>query len=232
MTALADRPLTDLLDAFASPDPTPGGGSAAALSGALGASLLAMVAALPKTKSGTPEERAALDAARVDLLNARGTLMALIDRDAAAYDAVVAAFRLPKATDEDKATRSRAIQAGTLQATEVPIETIRACIDALEAGRAVAAYGNPSAKSDIAVGVTTINTAVQGAMFNVEINISSLKDEAVVARLVSDLKALLDRGAALTRELYTAAGLFGFVREAAERLGYARDGKHAPSGRD
>src|SRR5437868_3782865 len=101
---LTSRTVTDLLDAFASPDPTPGGGSAAALAGAIGASLLAMVAAMPKTKTGT-EARAALDAAHVRLMEARKTLTELVDRDSAAYDLVVTAYRKPKATDEEKAAR-------------------------------------------------------------------------------------------------------------------------------
>src|SRR5262245_25106844 len=123
---LTSRSLTDLLDAFGSPDPTPGGGSAAALIGALGASLLAMVAGLPKTRTGVPAEREALDAARADLQRLQRTLIELVDRDAAAYDLVVAAFRKPKGTDEEKARRSAAIQDALRVATEVPIETYRA----------------------------------------------------------------------------------------------------------
>jgi formiminotetrahydrofolate cyclodeaminase len=218
--------VVDVLEAFASPDPTPGGGSAAALSGALGASLLAMVAGLPKTRTGTPEERQALDAARPALLRARDTLVSLIDRDAAAYDLVVLAFRLPKATDADKAARSQAIQAATLAATEVPVETIRACVDALEAGRAVASYGNPSAKSDIAVGVTTLGTAMQGALFNVEINIGGLKDPAVVERIVTGLKDIYKRTASTSTAIYREAGIGDLMRQAAERIGVLRDGKH------
>ncbi len=120
---LAKKSLSDVLDAFSSSDPTPGGGSAAALAGALGASLLAMVAGLPKTRSNTPEERAALDAARAKILELRARLIDLIDRDAAAYDTVVAAYRLPKGTDEEKAARKSAIQAALQLATSVPLET-------------------------------------------------------------------------------------------------------------
>jgi len=108
---LHDQRLPDLLDAFSSSDPTPGGGSAAALLGALGASLLAMVAGMPKTKSNTPEERAALDAARARLLELRKTLMELIDRDAGAYDRVVGPKTPPKYTHQVKNPPSGAIHA-------------------------------------------------------------------------------------------------------------------------
>ncbi len=138
---LATQSLTDVLDAFSSSAPTPGGGSAAALAGALGASLLAMVAALPKTKNNTPEERAALDAARATILRLRSQLVELIDRDAAAYDAVVAAYRLPKGTDEEKAVRKTAIQDALKLATDVPLETCLAVNDVAREAGAVAGGG-------------------------------------------------------------------------------------------
>src|SRR5215813_7098180 len=100
-----NRSVIELLDAFSSPDPTPGGGSASALSGALGASLLAMVAGLPKTRTSAPEERSTLDSARRQLMSLRGKLVELVDRDAAAYDLVVAAYKQPKTTDSEKAAR-------------------------------------------------------------------------------------------------------------------------------
>ena len=96
---LTTRSVTDLLDAFSTPDPTPGGGSAAALAGALGASLLAMVAGLPKTRTNSPEERSTLDTTRRRLLALRTQLAELVDRDAAAYDLVVTAYKQPKTTD-------------------------------------------------------------------------------------------------------------------------------------
>ena len=103
---LRDRPLADLLAAFSSPDPTPGGGSAAALSSAIGASLLMMVAALPKTRTGADEDRTALAAALQELSVIRERLVAAIDGDTAAYNGVVAAYKRPKATAEEQAARS------------------------------------------------------------------------------------------------------------------------------
>lgn len=180
---LTDRTVIDLLNAFSSPDPTPGGGSAAALAGALGASLLSMVAGMSKTRTGTPEVRAALDAARPGLLELRRVLLDLVDRDATAYDLVVAAYKRPKVTDEDKAARKAAIQAAMRIATEVPVETMAACADAIRAGEPVAEFGNPSAQSDILTGLELLKTGLIGARCNVEINIGSLTDASVVAAL-------------------------------------------------
>jgi formiminotetrahydrofolate cyclodeaminase len=186
---LTDRRVTDLLDAFASPDPTPGGGSAAALAGAIGTSLLAMVAAMPKTKTGTPEARTALDAAHVRLMEARQTLTELVDRDSAAYDLVVAAYRQPKGTDEEKAARKEAIQHAMRVATEVPLETATRCADAITDGAIVETYGNPNAMSDVGTAVALLRAGIRGAALNVEINIGSLTDAALADDIRRQLAA-------------------------------------------
>src|SRR3954454_18063645 len=107
---LLDDSVRDLLAAFSSPDPTPGGGSASALAAAVGASLLMMVAGLPKTRTGAAEEREALTASAAGLARLREALMEAIDRDAAAYDEVVAAYKLAKASPEEQSARKTAIQ--------------------------------------------------------------------------------------------------------------------------
>jgi formiminotetrahydrofolate cyclodeaminase len=216
---LAAKSLKDLLDAFASSDPTPGGGSAAALLGALGASLFAMVAALPKTRTGTPEERAALDAARADILRARDSLVDLIDRDAQAYDLVVAAYRQPKSTDDEKTARTAAIQNALRVATEVPVETIRACHAVIRAATAVGEFGNRSAQSDLAVAAMTVGTAVQAALFNVETNIGSLKDLRFVESITGELKQLQEEMGKAGTQVYASAGIGDLFKKIAERLG-------------
>jgi formiminotetrahydrofolate cyclodeaminase len=178
---LTNRPVSDLLDAFASPDPTPGGGSAAALAGALGASLLAMVAGMAKTKTGSPEARDALDAARGRLMAARATLIGLVDRDSAAYDLVVAAYGRPKGTDAEKAARRDAIQRAMRVATEVPLETATVCSHALSEAAVVEGLGNPTAASDVGTGIALLGAGLRGALLNVDANIGSLTDPAVVA---------------------------------------------------
>jgi formiminotetrahydrofolate cyclodeaminase len=182
MTAmrLADLRFIDLLAAFRSPDPTPGGGSASALSGAVGASLLAMVAALPKPRVQHADEETRLAAARARCTTTSDRLVALMDRDSDAYDTVVAAFRLPKTSDDEKRERSRRIQAALRTATETPLDVMRACLDAIQIGADVAALGNASASSDVQVGLELLMAGLRGAKLNVAINLGSIKDQAYV----------------------------------------------------
>jgi len=195
---LIDRTVTGLLEAISAADPTPGGGSAAALVGAAGASLLVMVTGMPKSRTNAIAEREALDSAHTELLRLRDELAALVDRDAAAYDLVVAAFRKPKGTDAEKLERKAAIQDATRVATEVPLESIRACVQAMQEGRAAAAYGNPSAASDVKVGYRLLLAAAEGALDNVEINLGGLTDTGLQtairdesAQLMRDARTLL-----------------------------------------
>src|SRR5262249_7793920 len=122
---LRDLAISDLLAAFSSPDPTPGGGSAAALSPAIGAPLPLMGASLPKTRASSDDDRAALAAAAGTLAGIRDRLTAAIDEDTAAYDGVVAAYRLPKGTGDEQAARKAAIQRALQAATEVPLEVMK-----------------------------------------------------------------------------------------------------------
>ena len=183
-----DRPsystmaLADLLDAFASLDPVPGGGSASALAGAVGASLLLMVAGMTKTKTGTPEETTDLAAAAARIRPLRDRLVSLVDSDSDAYAAVAAAFKLPKDTEENKTARKAAIQAATRQATEVPLETMRACRDAVRHAVIVARCGNRNATSDVGVALELLVAGTKGAGLNVDINLGGLADEAYVER--------------------------------------------------
>ena len=190
---LIDRTVSDILDAFASPDPTPGGGSAAALAGAIGTSLLAMVAAMPKTKTGAAESREALDSARGRLMAARAALTGLIDRDSAAYDLVVAAYRTPKTTEEEKTARRDAIQQAMRVATEVPLETATLCADALGDAAIVGEHGNPNATSDVGTAIALLRAGIRGAQLNVEINVGSLSDAALVAEISQKLTAAVGK---------------------------------------
>jgi formiminotetrahydrofolate cyclodeaminase len=183
MPTFATMAFADLLDAFASNDPVPGGGSASAVAGALGASLLLMVAGMPKTRSGTPEETADLAEAAARLRPLRDRLTMLVDKDSDAYNAVVAAFKLPKGTEEEKAARKNTIQAGTQEATEVPLDTMRSCRDALRHAVIVARNGNRNATSDVGVALALLAAGVKGAALNVDINLGGLSDQAYVDRV-------------------------------------------------
>jgi formiminotetrahydrofolate cyclodeaminase len=185
---LVDKTVSQLLDAFASSDPTPGGGSASALSGALGASLLLMVARMPKTQGAPEVDRPALDQAAAALAPLAAELRALVDRDAQAYDEVVAAYRLPKDTDQAKAARKSAIQRAMRTAVETPLAVMRGCQSGLAHADTVARHGNPNAASDVAVARLLLDAGLEGARANVEINLQSIADGEYVARVRRELQ--------------------------------------------
>jgi len=188
-----------LLDRFASSDPTPGGGSAAALAGATGAALVVMVCRTPKTRTGDPGERVRLDEVLARATDAGDRLRRLVDEDSVAYDAVVAAYRRPKATDEEKAARKRAVDAAMAAATEVPLRTAEACLVALGAAATAAADGNPNALSDARTAAALAWAGLTGAAENVRINVGSAGSSPARNRIEA-----LEREAS---ELLAAAGL-------------------------
>lgn len=181
--------------ALSSPEPTPGGGTAAAIAGAMGASLLVMVTGLAKSKTNTDDEKAALATARAAIEPSVAKLVQLADADTAAFNAVMAAYKLPKASDDEKAARSRAIQAALRGATETPLATVRVCVDVLDHGGAVAVHGNRSAASDAGVAIGLLKAAADGAAANVRINLDSLKDDTYVSTTRQALEKLVDAAA-------------------------------------
>jgi methenyltetrahydrofolate cyclohydrolase len=170
-------PVAQLLDALASPTPTPGGGTASAIAAAMGTSLLIMVTGLAKSRNNTDDEKAALAKTREALTPLTAHLTRLADADAQSFDRVMAAYKLPKVSDEEKAARSQAIQLALQGATTVPLETLRACADVLTHARVVAEHGNRSAASDAGVAVSLLQAAAAGAHANVRINLDGIKDE-------------------------------------------------------
>ena len=188
--------VAQLLAALASPDPTPGGGTAAAIAGAMGTSLLVMVTGLARSKNNLDQEKAALGVARAALEPISRRLMELADADTQAFNDVMAAYRLAKSTDEEKAARTRAIQAALRGATEVPLETLRACTGALAHAGAVVDNGNASAASDAGVAIGLLRAAAEGAAANVRINLTGLKDAAYVEATGAETARLLAAGAA------------------------------------
>jgi formiminotetrahydrofolate cyclodeaminase len=192
---LSAKSVRDLMAAFRSPDPTPGGGSAAALAGATGAALLAMVAGLPRPRAADDGEIARLRAAGEVCTRLSEELTALIDRDSAAYEAVMAAYRLPKATDEEKAQRSASIQTALSTAISAPLDVMRACAAAIEQAGTVESLGNANASSDVGVARELLAAGLAGARLNVEINLEGMKD----ARRAADIRAEVARLAATGR---------------------------------
>lgn len=151
--SLLDLTGRDLLAAFAADTPTPGGGSASAFAGAMGASLLAMVSQMKKTRHNTDEERAVLADTGNRLLALRDELARLTDEDTEAFNGVMSAFKKPKTTDEEKELRTCAIQTATLEATVTPLRVMQTAADALMLGLTVARFGNRNAASDAHVGI-------------------------------------------------------------------------------
>jgi methenyltetrahydrofolate cyclohydrolase len=181
MSALLDLRAAELLSRFGTPDPTPGGGSAAALAGALGASLVSMVCAMSKTRTGQAAERERLDTALLWAREAGERLQALVQEDALAYDAVVSAYRLPKSTDDEKAARKAAVATAMKRATEVPLMTVEACLVVLRAAQEAAAHGNPNALSDARTGGALGWAGLVGGAENVRVNAASLGEEGLPA---------------------------------------------------
>jgi methenyltetrahydrofolate cyclohydrolase len=169
--SLLDLTARALLDRFASPLPTPGGGSGAALAGALGAALVTMVCSMEKTRTGAAAERERLDEAVPRARRAGERLRQLVDEDAAAYDAVVSAYRLPRGTDAEKAARKVEVARTMAHATDVPRQTARACLEVMSVAVEAAADGNPNALSDARTGGALAWAGLQGALENVRINL-------------------------------------------------------------
>ena len=198
--------LVDLLDAFASNEPVPGGGSAAALTGALATSLLIMVAGLAKTRTGAPEEAADLAEASARLRPLRDSLLELVDDDSRAYAAVIETMRLPKATDAEREVRRAALDAAMQGATRVPLETMRFCQQALRGAMTVATHGNRNASTDTGTAVELLVAALRSAGLNVDVNLKGTSDAsfgervaAERAQLASDAEADAKRARAALR---------------------------------
>jgi formiminotetrahydrofolate cyclodeaminase len=187
---LVDKTVRDLLDAFSAPDPTPGGGSASALAASVGASLLLMVAGLPKTRTNTDEERAALRAASETLTALRRQLVDAIDADTAAYEEVVAAYQRPKASEVEQQARKGAIQQALKSATDVPLAVMRLSAAALEQADVVSEHGLKSAASDVGVARALLKAGAEGARLNVEINLDGIHDAAYRDRVLGEMTAL------------------------------------------
>src|SRR5918993_4099702 len=178
MASFSEMSVAQLLEALSSSNPTPGGGTAAAIAGAMGTSLLLMVTGLSKSKNNTDDEKAALAKARDVLVPIVAQLKQLADRDAQSFDRVMAAYRLPKNSDGEKTARTQAIQSALQGATTVPLETLRTCAEALTHARVVAEHGNRSAASDAGVAIGLLRAAANGAHANVQTNLEAIKDEA------------------------------------------------------
>ena len=183
----------DFIQSLSSAEPTPGGGTAAAIAGAMGTGLLIMVAGLARTRGNTDEERAVLAGVGSELVPLTGAFEACADLDSDAFNAVMTAYRRPKGTDDERASRKAAIGEAMRGATEAPLETLRLAARAILLGETVARLGNPSAASDAGVGAGLLHAAAHGAAANVRVNLDGLQDEAYRAAAAEQTETLLQR---------------------------------------
>jgi formiminotetrahydrofolate cyclodeaminase len=197
---MTDAPLTslsvrDLADRLASREPVPGGGSAAAIGGALGASLVGMVAELTIGRPDAAERDDVLREVRDSAARLRAELLDLAETDAAAYDAVVAARRLPKGTDAERAERSRRMRSTIVEAARVPLETARRSREVLDLAVRIAPIGNRNAVSDAGVAAQLASAAVRGAVLNVRINLPYLPADEPLRTSAAREAAMLEAAA-------------------------------------
>jgi formiminotetrahydrofolate cyclodeaminase len=196
MRSYSNFSLGELLDAFATAVPAPGGGSAAALAGAMGASLLLMAVGIRRSRSRGAAESPELTDAADRLQSLKAAFAALIDRDAEAYAAVIAARRLP-VSDEESRIRQRAALASAMRtATEAPLETLRACRRALHAAPVVAAHSTKGTRGDVAVAIELLRAAARGAGLTIDANLASLEDADYAAAVKTRRETLGSESAA------------------------------------
>jgi formiminotetrahydrofolate cyclodeaminase len=203
VTSFADASLTGFVDRLASAEPVPGGGSASAVTGSLGAALVAMVAALsenrPKYAAHAELHQRAQEVGR--RLTKR--FLELADEDAEAYAAFAAATKLPRETDEERTARSSALAAAARVAADVPLATVEACLELIAAAESLVGRSNVNASSDLNVAALLGEAAAKGAAENVLVNLPSIGDDSASGEMTAKVMDLLDdiaKLAAKTRE--------------------------------
>lgn len=202
---LVDLTVKDYVKEAQSGNPTPGGGSVAALSGSLGAALTNMVGNLTigkKIYDEVPEDmKFKMEKNAKELEKIVDELINIVDEDAKAFDKAMDAFKLPKETDEEKKIRSSAIQEGYKAAIAVPLKCAETCFNIMELQDVFANYGNINAITDVGVGTLLSYTGMEGAIFNVKINLKSVKDEEYKKEINNKIETLMYEGIKLKEQL-------------------------------
>lgn len=200
---LVDLSLADFAKVLGSDAPAPGGGSAAALSGANGISLTKMVCELTLGKKKYADYQDIIEDVHAKSTALQASLLAAIDKDTEAFNLVSAVFDMPKETDEDKAARRTAMQKALKTAAQSPFEMMTLMVEALETTATAVGKSNTNAASDLGVAALNLKAGLQGAWLNVLINLSGIKDEAFVTDYRQKGQALLDKGCLLADDIYT-----------------------------
>lgn len=194
---IREQRVDAFLDVLASDSPTPGGGAVAGIAGAAGAGLIEMVARLTIGRDGYEDVGERMGALLAEAEAARAAFLDLADHDASAFDGVMAAFKMPKDTDAEKAARAEAIQYGYEASASVPLEVARRAVELMELAREATEKGNVNAASDGASAAAMLFAAASCAIFNVEINAASMKDAGAVEQMRTDVATLRAEAAAL-----------------------------------
>lgn len=200
---ITDHSIERFLDDLASSSPTPGGGSAAAIMGAMGAALVSMVCNLTIGKKGYEDVESEMRAVLAESEALRARLTAMVADDIAAFDTLMAAYKLPKASDTDKLARSAAIQAALQRATQVPLDCAKVCAEVVRLSGRAAEVGNQNVISDAGVGVLAAWGALRSAALNVNINAPSIKDRGFADAKLTELNALLAECGPLSEQVHT-----------------------------
>ena len=199
---LTEMNMTEFTNLLGSDAPAPGGGSAAALAGALGSALTAMVAALTVSKAKYAEYHALAEEVFAGAHDLQNRLLEAIDNDTAAFNRIGEAFALPRTTDEEKKARSAAIQDALVICTESPLAIMRLSAEALKLTEQLVGRSNTSAASDLGVSALMIRSALLGGWLNVLINIGSLKDADKAAAYKAQGEAVLAEAVPLADRIY------------------------------
>lgn len=195
------KPAPSFLDQLAAATAAPGGGSAAAYAAAMGAALVSMVAGLTIGKKKYAEVEAEMQALRVQAEQLRAELTEAVEDDAAAFEAVMGAFKLPKETEEDQKARTAAVHMATLNAARVPLEAVRKAVKVMELALLAAKDGNLNAISDAASGATMARAGLAAAAHNVRINLTSLDDKSAGRKMLVELRKLEKQARVLERDI-------------------------------
>jgi len=205
MSLLLDMTLRTYSDVLASNEPAPGGGSTAALSGLMGASLTMMVVNLSVgKKSYEALDEAIKQKFMQDFQVVEGLkkeLTELVDEDTAAFNKFMEAMKLPKDTDEQKKAREEKMQQASVYALQIPLKTAEKCLEILRHQETIAAYGNKNAVSDVGVGALMALAGLEGAVLNVKINLPGINDEAIRNDAAEKYQKLIEEGAKLQKNI-------------------------------
>ncbi|HWR40515.1 MAG TPA: cyclodeaminase/cyclohydrolase family protein [Patescibacteria group bacterium] len=202
---LIQMKLSDFLAELGSDSPAPGGGSISALAGALGGALTSMVCRLTVGNDKYAHVQKEIETILPQADELAGSLARYVDADTAAFNKVMAAYKLPKATDAEKESRSEAIQQAMVAATHLPLTVATSCLKVLSLAVRILAIGNSNAASDASVSGLMAHAGLHGALYNVKINLGSIKDPAIQQDIQTKMADILREDERLHHELLAAA---------------------------